>query len=126
MRIVHRSCKLALDAMCSDCETAHMQITLQKHTIDLDALDRATLPDIEYTRGLLGITYTTLCSEAGINVGTYRRWRLWMDGAEGGSEPTRSSLVAIRASMRRLIEAKHAASCRDVPSRSSVVQPHAA
>lgn len=72
--------------------------------IDPAAFEHATLPEIEFHRAMLGISYVELCREAGLDLGSYRRWRKWMAGAEGGGAPKRSSLIAVRTGMRKIVE----------------------
>jgi transposase-like protein len=67
-------------------------------------IDDLTFDELDRLRDDLGVAQVKLCQRADLNPATYMRWRKWVRGEPGGSEPRSRSLKAVRDVLRDEVE----------------------
>jgi transposase-like protein len=77
-------------------------------SLNATRIDDLTFDELDRLRGDLGLAQVKLCQHADLNPATYMRWRKWVRGEPGGSEPRSRSLKAVRDVLKKEIERRQA------------------
>lgn len=65
---------------------------------------KASFPELDALRGLLGLSQSYICRRAEMSTSTYTRWRKWADGQPGGHCPRSGSLRNMRSVLKEELE----------------------